>query len=76
MEESPEGGFIELATGYSIFTEADEEIGLKANIKDAMMWHFDEDEMPKLIRLHFVKDEIIAISWKFQETLIGEIYNL
>jgi hypothetical protein len=33
---------------------------LKANIREAVAAHFDFHEMPKLIRIHYVKEEVIA----------------
>jgi hypothetical protein len=60
IEEAPEGGFTARALGHSIFTEADDMIALQANVKDAVRCHFDEQERPKVIRLHFLKEEVIA----------------
>ncbi len=60
VEESPEGGFEAKALGHSIFTEADSIEDLKRMIKDAVRCHFQEDALPKAIRLHYVKEEIIA----------------
>jgi hypothetical protein len=61
IEESNEGGFEARALGYSIFTEAEDIDSLKESIKDAVLCHFDKDKTPKLIRLHQVKDEVMAI---------------
>ena len=61
VEESPEGGYEARALGHAIFTQADTVEELKAMIRDAVRCHFDKDELPKIIRLHFVKDEIIAL---------------
>lgn len=60
-EESLEGGYEARALGYSIFTEADSIESLKDAIKDAVKCHFESDEIPKIIRIHLVKDEIIAV---------------
>ncbi len=60
VEESPEGGYTAKALGHSIFTEAESFDELKANIKDAVSCHFDEESL-KVIRLHFVKEEVIAV---------------
>ncbi len=61
VEESPEGGYEARALGHAIFTQADTVEELKAMVRDAVRCHFNEDELPKIIRLHFVKDEIIAL---------------
>ena len=59
IEESAEGGYEARALGHSIFTEADTMDELKLMIKDAVQCHFDDAQMPKMIRLHFVKEEVI-----------------
>jgi hypothetical protein len=61
VEEAPEGGFTARAVGESIFTEADEILQLYENVRDAVRCHFDEGQGPKVIRLHFVRDETIAV---------------
>ena len=60
VEEAPEGGFIVKALGYSIFTDAETVIELHANVRDAVDCHFETAEKPSIIRLHFVRDEVIA----------------
>jgi hypothetical protein len=59
IEEDPEGGYTARALGFSIFTEADNLDNLKTMIKDAVRCHFEDTEKPPVIRLHFVKDEVI-----------------
>ncbi len=61
VEESPEGGYEARALGESIFTEADDLPQLREMVKDAVRCHFDEGKAPKIIRLHFVKEEVIAL---------------
>ncbi|MHC1726717.1 MAG: 2-oxoisovalerate dehydrogenase [Syntrophobacteraceae bacterium] len=60
VEESVEGGFEAKALSHSIYTEADTLEEIRSMIKDAVQCHFDEKDRPKLIRLHIVKDEVIA----------------
>ncbi|MBE0619254.1 MAG: 2-oxoisovalerate dehydrogenase [Burkholderiales bacterium] len=60
VENSPEGGYAAKSAGASIFTEADTLDELHARVRDAVRCHFDESAAPKLIRLHFVRDEVIA----------------
>jgi hypothetical protein len=61
VEESNEGGYIAKALGADIVTEADTTEELRDMVKDAVHCHFDDDAMrPKMIRLHFVKDEVFA----------------
>jgi hypothetical protein len=60
VEIAPEGGFTARALGESIVTEADTEAQLRVAIQDAVHCHFDEGKMPKVIRMHFVRDELMA----------------
>jgi hypothetical protein len=60
IEEAPEGGYVARALGHSIFTEADDLDRLRASVRDAVRCHFDEGDRPKFIRLHFVREEVIA----------------
>ena len=59
VQESPEGGYEARALGFSIFTQAESLEKLKTAIRDAVSCHFDEQEKPRVIRLHIVKDEVI-----------------
>ncbi len=61
VEESVEGGFIAKALGESIFTQSETMDELKIQIKDAVKCHFDADKLPKIIRLHLVKEEILTL---------------
>jgi hypothetical protein len=61
VEEAPEGGYTARAVGTSIFTEADDLDQLHTQVRDAVTCHFEPGQAPKLIRLHFVRDEVIAV---------------
>jgi hypothetical protein len=61
VEEAPEGGFTARALDVPIFTEAEKYAELHAKVRDAVLCHFDEGEAPRIIRLHFVRDELLAI---------------
>jgi hypothetical protein len=60
VEEAAEGGFTARALGESIFTEADTLDQLRQQIRDAVHCHFDDGKAPKILRLHFVREEILA----------------
>ena len=60
VEEAPEGGYVARALGESIFTEADDLVGLRDQVKDAVRCHFENGDGPKVIRLHFVREEVFA----------------
>jgi hypothetical protein len=59
VEESPEGGFTARALGISIFTEAESIEEMRLQVVDAVKCHFD-DEKKRIIRLHIVREEVIA----------------
>ena len=61
VEESPEGGFEARAIGFDIFSEADSMEELRAELRDAVSCHFEEAERPRMIRIHLVRDEVIAV---------------
>jgi hypothetical protein len=61
VEEAAEGGYTARALGHAIFTVADTQQDLQTMVKDAVVCHFEEAERPKMIRLHFVRDEVIAV---------------
>ena len=51
IEESTDGGYEARALGQSIYTGADTIDELKSMIRDAVHCHFDENDVPKNIRL-------------------------
>ncbi len=60
VEEAPEGGYVARCLTAPIFTDADDLGEVAARVRDAVRCHFDEHERPSVIRLHFVRGEIIA----------------
>jgi predicted RNase H-like HicB family nuclease len=60
VEEAAEGGYLARALGQSIFTQADTIDELRTNVREAVACHFDDGQRPALIRLHFVRDEVLA----------------
>ncbi|MGC8690993.1 MAG: 2-oxoisovalerate dehydrogenase [Caldisericum sp.] len=61
VEESSDGGYTARALGESIFTEGETIKEIKEAIKDAVKCHFELEDLPKIIRIHFVKDEVLTI---------------
>ena len=61
VEEAPEGGYTARALGESIFAEAEDVPSLHEQVRDAVRCHFEEGQQPKVIRLHFVREEVIAV---------------
>jgi predicted RNase H-like HicB family nuclease len=61
VRETEEGGFWARALGYSIFTQGEDWDDLRTMVKDAVTCHFEnQPERPKIIRLHYVRDEVLA----------------
>ncbi len=61
VEEAPEGGYTAYALGQSIVTEADTLPELRNMVRDAIRCYFDEGQEPQIIRLHFVREEVVAL---------------
>lgn len=60
VEDAADGGMVARALGHSIFTEADSYEQLRERVRDAVQCHFDNGERTTIIRLHYVKDEVLA----------------
>jgi hypothetical protein len=60
VEEAPEGGLAARAVGESIFAQAANMAELHERVRDAVRCHFEDGAQPRLIRLHFVRDEVIT----------------
>ena len=61
VTEADEGGYVASALGYGIHTQGETLDDLCAMVRDAVACHFDDpSEAPKLIRLHFVRDEMLT----------------
>jgi hypothetical protein len=62
IRDAEEGGFYARALGHSIFTEAESWEELRANVLEAVLLHFeDASGRPRLVQLHYVKDELIPV---------------
>lgn len=60
VEDAVEGGLVARALGHSIYTDADSYDELRQQVRDAVQCHFEAGERPTMIRLHYVKDEVLA----------------
>ena len=60
VRQALEGGYTAHALGEAIFTEADTLADLRTAAQDADRCHFDDRQSPKVIHLHFERDELIA----------------
>ena len=60
-EDEVGGGFTASALGVGIHSEGETLEELRANVREAVDCYFDETmEAPRVIRLHFVRDEVMA----------------
>lgn len=59
-EDELDGGYNASALGYGIHTQADTLDDLRAMVRDAVRCYFEEGHAPKVIRLHFVREEVIS----------------
>jgi hypothetical protein len=61
VEDAIEGGFNARALGVSIFTQADTIEELWLNVSEAVECYYGDEVAPKIIRLHFVREEVLAV---------------
>ena len=60
-EDEVDGGYSANALGYGIHTQGDSVAEIRSNVKEAVNCYFDDTmARPKLIRLHFVRDEVVV----------------
>ena len=60
-EDELDGGYSASALGFGIHTEGDTLDALRSNVREAVDCYFDDAmERPRLIRLHFVRDEVLV----------------
>ena len=58
--ESQDGGFEASALGHRIHTQGENWEDLKAMVQDAVRAHFPEADRPAMIRLLFVREEVLT----------------
>ena len=60
-EDELDGGFSASALGFGIHTQGDTIDELHRNVREAVDCYFDDAmTRPRLIRLHYVRDEILV----------------
>jgi predicted RNase H-like HicB family nuclease len=63
LTQDADGGFVAECLTEGIFTQADDWEGLRRNVKEAVAaFFFDRPDRPARIRLHLVRDEVLAQS--------------
>lgn len=62
-EDEADGGYVATARGHAIATQGETMDELRDMVRDAVQCHFGDGvpgPMPRLIRLHSVRDEVLA----------------
>ena len=61
VTESKEGGYEARALRHSIFTQGEDWSELKAMARDAVLCHFDEADVPRVIRFGLFREDAVAV---------------
>ncbi|MES2706972.1 MAG: 2-oxoisovalerate dehydrogenase [Verrucomicrobiota bacterium] len=61
-EDDVTGGFVARALGCSIVTQGETWERLCANVRGAVLHHFEADEAPAVIRLHRVMEQLLVLA--------------
>jgi len=62
VRDADEGGYCARALGHAIFTQAETWDELRSNVLGATELHFEDAAVqPRLVQLHYVKDELIPV---------------
>jgi len=59
VEQQPEGGYLASGLGHAIVTQGETVEELRQMVRDAVRCHFDAGEMPRAIRLRWLKVEVL-----------------
>ena len=59
--EDEDGGYYAAAEGFDIITQGDDWDELKKMVQEATVCHFGDGIMPETIKLHLIKQEVIAV---------------
>jgi hypothetical protein len=62
VAQEADGGYTAEALGESIFTQADNWEKLRANVKEAVQAFYFDSVAPASIRLHLIRDEVLAVA--------------
>jgi hypothetical protein len=61
VTQEADGGLVAECLTESIFTQADNWEELRQNVREAVAaYYFDRTERPSMLRLHLVRDEVLA----------------
>jgi len=60
ITQETDGGYVAECLSHDIFTQADTWEELRANVREAVSAYFFDQPKPSAIRLHLVRDELLA----------------
>jgi hypothetical protein len=60
ITQEADGGYVAEALGESVITQADTWEELRANVREAVRAFYFDRPAPKSVRLHMVRDEVLA----------------
>jgi hypothetical protein len=62
ITQEADGGYVAEGLGYDIVTESDDWESLRVNVTEAVSAYFFDQPKPSSIRLHLVRDEVLAVA--------------
>lgn len=60
VTQDADGGYCAECLTLDIFTQADDWEQLRANVREAVRAYFFDGAVPERVRLHLVRDEVLA----------------
>ena len=61
VTQETDGGFVAECLTHDIFTQGNSWEELRANVREAVTGYFFDQPKPSVIRLHLVRDEVMAV---------------
>ena len=62
ITQEGDGGFVAECLSHDIFTQGNTWEELRANVREATAAYFFDQPKPSSVRLHFVRDEVLAVA--------------
>ncbi len=62
VTQEGDGGFIAECLSHDIFTQGNSWEELRSNVREATAAYFFDQTMPASVRLHLVRDEVLAVA--------------
>ena len=62
VTQETDGGFVAECLTHDIFTQGNSWEELRANVREAVTGYFFDQPKPSVIRLHLVRDEVMAVA--------------